>query len=241
MRCRSTSTKDRCGALPPHRALHHDDPAAHLRARRVPSSTSCRARSPGALVECGVWRGGSMMAVALTLLRLGVTDRDLYLFDTFEGMTEPGEEDVRRSGERAADMLAGSSRDSHDLGVRLTRRGARGRFERRIPGGADPFRTGPVEETLPGACTGANRPASARHGLVRVHQARARAPVPRVAPGGVLIIDDYAYWEGARRRSTSTSSEHVRVLLNRIDYTARIQVAVRPLGLLMRGASSRQR
>ncbi len=48
----------------------------------------------GAFVECGVWRGGSMMTVALTLLRLGVTDRELYLFDTFEGMPEPGEEDA---------------------------------------------------------------------------------------------------------------------------------------------------
>src|SRR5436190_1815330 len=51
---------------------------------------------PGALVECGVWRGGSMMAVALTLLRLGISDRDLYLFDTFAGMTAPSEEDVRQ-------------------------------------------------------------------------------------------------------------------------------------------------
>src|SRR5438309_2312465 len=53
-----------------------------------------RSDVPGAIGECGVWRGGSMMAVALTLLRLGVTDRDLYLFDTFRGMTPPGEADV---------------------------------------------------------------------------------------------------------------------------------------------------
>jgi O-methyltransferase len=47
----------------------------------------------GALVECGVWRGGSVMAMALTLLRLGAADRDLYLFDTFAGMPQPGERD----------------------------------------------------------------------------------------------------------------------------------------------------
>jgi O-methyltransferase len=40
----------------------------------------------GVVVECGVWRGGSMMAIALTLLRLGDQSRDLYLFDTFEWM-----------------------------------------------------------------------------------------------------------------------------------------------------------
>src|SRR5205085_5008388 len=48
---------------------------------------------PGAIVECGVWRGGSMMAAALTLRRLGATNRELFLFDTFAGMTPAGEED----------------------------------------------------------------------------------------------------------------------------------------------------
>src|SRR5262245_38973252 len=43
---------------------------------------------PGDIVECGVWKGGSMMAAALTLLNLGVK-RPLYLFDTFAGMTPP--------------------------------------------------------------------------------------------------------------------------------------------------------
>src|SRR5262249_7086515 len=48
----------------------------------------------GSFVECGVWRGGSMMAAALTLLRLGAADRDLHLFDTFAGMPKPEREDV---------------------------------------------------------------------------------------------------------------------------------------------------
>lgn len=61
---------------------------------------------PGAIVECGVWRGGSMLAVARTLLDLGRTDIDLYLFDTFVGMTEPTEKDVLWTGETASEMLA---------------------------------------------------------------------------------------------------------------------------------------
>ena len=52
----------------------------------------------GAVVESGVWRGGSMMAVARTLVGLGSTERDLYLFDTYEGMPEPTAKDVRWSG-----------------------------------------------------------------------------------------------------------------------------------------------
>ena len=40
-------------------------------------------RIPGDIVECGVWRGGSMMAAALTLRAAGDTERHLHLFDTF--------------------------------------------------------------------------------------------------------------------------------------------------------------
>src|ERR1043165_4055185 len=46
----------------------------------------------GDIVECGVWRGGSMAAVARTLVALRSFERRLYLFDTFEGMPPPGAE-----------------------------------------------------------------------------------------------------------------------------------------------------
>jgi len=52
-----------------------------------------RARIPGAFVECGVYRGGTAMAAALMFKHLG-EDRDLHLYDTFEGMPPPAERDV---------------------------------------------------------------------------------------------------------------------------------------------------
>jgi hypothetical protein len=56
-----------------------------------------RAAIRGAIVECGVWKGGSM-AAARTLLQLNDVSRDLCLFDTFRGMTEPTTVDVDYSG-----------------------------------------------------------------------------------------------------------------------------------------------
>src|SRR5229473_210554 len=47
----------------------------------------------GDIVECGVWKGGSMMAIAKILLLLNSKDRHLFLFDTFAGMTAPTEKD----------------------------------------------------------------------------------------------------------------------------------------------------
>ena len=47
----------------------------------------------GSFVECGVWKGGSMMAILRTLKNLEATDREIYLYDTFEGMPQPSEHD----------------------------------------------------------------------------------------------------------------------------------------------------
>src|SRR5437773_12338563 len=60
---------------------------------------------PGEIVECGVWKGGSMMAVARTLSELGAVGRKLYLFDTFTGMPEPQAVDRDYQGTPAARFL----------------------------------------------------------------------------------------------------------------------------------------
>ena len=185
------------------------------------------ARQPidGAIVECGVWRGGSMMAVALTLLRLGVTDRDLYLFDTFTGMTEPGEQDVKHTGESAADLLARAGLDSDDWAIATIDQVREAVLSVGYPEERIHFVAGRVEETLP-----AHAPAeiallrldtdwysSTKHELEHLY--------PRLARGGVLVVDDYAYWHGARRAVDEYIEEHdLALLLNRIDYTARIAV-----------------
>jgi O-methyltransferase len=183
------------------------------------------AEIPGTIVECGVWRGGSMMAVALTLLRLGVTDRDLYLFDTFEGMTEPGEEDVRHTGERAADLLTEESRDSHHWGHAPLDGVREALFSVGYPEARLHFVSGPVEETLPAQAPeeiallrlDTDWYASTKHELVHLF--------PRLAREGVLIVDDYGYWQGARRAVDEyIAANDARLLLNRIDYSGRIAV-----------------
>jgi len=180
---------------------------------------------PGALVECGVWRGGSMMAVALTLLRLGIRDRDLYLFDTFSGMTEPTDEDVERSGKRAADLLVEENRDSDVWAIASLDEVRGALFSVGYPQERIHFVQGPVEETLPTSAPDeiallrldTDWYSSTKHELVHLY--------PRLSSGGVLLLDDYGYWQGARRAVDEYISENdVHLLLNRIDNTARIAV-----------------
>jgi len=187
---------------------------------------------PGDFAECGVWRGGSVLAMLLTLRELGVEDRDVHLFDTFEGMTAPTEHDVspldppaaqtweqaQRSGERAWDELFAPAVFNFD-DVRRTVLGI-GYPEQRVH-----FVKGPVEQTLPGH-------APERLALLRLDtdwyestKAEMDPLYPRLADGGVLIVDDYGHWEGARRAVEEHFDAHGgALLLSRIDYTGRIGV-----------------
>lgn len=187
-----------------------------------------RHRIPGAVVECGVWRGGSMMAAARTLLEAGDGGRDLYLFDTFEGMTAPGTEDVAIDGVSAAELMERTAdRESADsVWCRAPLEGVR---QAMAGTGYDPARihyvAGRVEDTLPG-----NAPEQIA--LLRLDtdwyestRCEMQHLFPRLSVGGVLILDDYGHWLGARRAVDEYLSEHdVPLFLQKIDYTGRYAV-----------------
>ena len=185
-------------------------------------------RVPGDFVECGVWRGGSVMLIAHTLLRSGCTDRGLWLYDTFDGMTPPSAEDIQElSGRSASEILAGHARSGDDPFWGIAPRAAVEGHLRSTGYPVDRIRfiEGDVQTTIP-----AHGPeqiallrldtdwyASTRHELQHLY--------PRLATGGVLIVDDYGYWRGARQATDEfLASLPERPLLHRIDYTGRMCV-----------------
>ena len=67
----------------------------------------------GSLVECGVWRGGSSMAIALRLVQHKSLEEDIYLFDTFSGMVAPSSIDIdTQTGISASDLLSNAPANS---------------------------------------------------------------------------------------------------------------------------------
>ena len=104
----------------------------------------------GPVVECGVWRGGSMMAVARTLLETGAADRDLYLFDTYEGMSPPTEADRDLTGEAARKLLDSSSREDDEVWCYADTADVRRNVESTgYPKDLLHFVEGKVEDTIP--------------------------------------------------------------------------------------------
>ena len=186
-----------------------------------------RQRIPGDIVECGVWRGGSMVAAARMLIQLKETDRDLWLYDTFEGMTEPTEQDVDFSGQAAGQLLRQADpADAASIWCRSPLEGVRQALcETGYPSERQRFVPGRVEETL-------SQTVPERIALLRLDtdwyestRCELEQLYPRLAPGGVLIIDDYGHWQGCRRAVDEyLAQHHIPMLLGRIDYTGRIGI-----------------
>jgi O-methyltransferase len=182
---------------------------------------------PGDVVECGVWKGGSMMAVAHTLLRLDDKSRSLYLFDTFDGMTEPGENDISVTGQTAAQLLEQGNKEKDETvwcyaPIDQVRSAIHATG---YPTDKIHLVKGRVEDTVP--LNAPNEIAilrldtdwyeSTRHEMIHLF--------PRIAIGGVLIIDDYGWWEGARQAVDEyIEARKIQIFLNRIDYTGRLGI-----------------
>jgi len=187
---------------------------------------------PGDVVECGVWKGGSMVAIARTLLEQKSDVRRLYLFDTFNGMTAPtpADEDLRGANAQSLLEAAQDHKTSANIWAVAPLESVKGVMQ---VTGYDSQKVvyveGRVEDTIP-----AQAPSqiallrldtdwyeSTYHELVHLF--------PRLSVGGVLLLDDYGHWQGARRAVDQYLAENkVRVLLNRIDYTGRICVKLDP-------------
>ena len=186
---------------------------------------------PGDFVECGVWRGGSVMAMAMELRRLGVSDRRLWLYDTFAGMTAPTDQDVEAvSGLAAAAMLQSTpvgdgnnvwcvaGRSDVEANVRSTE----------YPFEQFTFVEGDVAQTLK-----ASTPDSIS--LLRLDTdwfestgACLEVLYPRLVIGGVCILDDYGHWQGARKAVDDYFGKvgH-RPFMHPIDFSGRIFIKTR--------------
>lgn len=216
------STRDLCRAVRPFTMTSPE----RLFALREGIKHVVRHKIPGGIVECGVWRGGSMMAAAKTLKELGDTNRNLYLFDTFEGMPAPGEQDVSLQDESAEELLSKSDKESSAIWAYSTLEEVkRNLLSTEYPQNRLFFIKGKVEETIPESAPSqiaflrldTDWYESTYHELVHLY--------PRLSYGGVLIVDDYGHWKGAREAVDQYFEENaLRLLLNRIDYTCRVCV-----------------
>ena len=183
-------------------------------------------RIPGDMCECGVWRGGSMMVVAKTLVHLGDTSRTLYLYDTFEGMSAPTAADETHKGKTAESILANTPKGSgywcyaglDEVRANLLSTG--------YPAEKIQFVKGKVEDTIPGTLPAplsllrldTDWYESTLHELVHLY--------PLLNSRGVMVLDDYGYWKGTKKAVDEYFEKHGPVFLQLIDHAGRTVLKV---------------
>lgn len=180
----------------------------------------------GDFVECGVWKGGSAMVIAHTLLKLNTTDRKIYLYDTFEGMSEPEDMDVDIANRKAGDLMdIDKEKLTHAWAFSPEEEVKNNVFSAGYEKENIVFVRGKVEDTIPSIIPekisllrlDTDWYASTQHELEHLY--------PRLSSHGILIIDDYGHWAGARKAVDEYFDVHKGfIFLNRIDYTGRILV-----------------
>lgn len=186
---------------------------------------------PGDLVECGVWRGGSVMAMAHRLQAHGEYSRELWLYDTYEGMTDPSEFDIEATTGTTAKALLSSTpiadgdnvwciASLDDVTANIASTG--------YPLSHVHFVKGDVVSTL-------QQTIPDRIALLRLDtdwyastKVSLEVLYPRMSPGAVCILDDYGHWMGARKAVDDYfEKQGFRPFMHPIDFSGRVFLKTR--------------
>jgi hypothetical protein len=182
----------------------------------------------GDFVECGVWKGGSAMVIALTLLEMGESNRRIFLYDTFEGMSKPTNADYLISDKTAHaeyEWLKKSRQDHSEWAFSPINEVKVNLFSTGYPEDNLVFIKGKVEDTIPKTMPSkiallrldTDWYESTKHELIHLY--------PLLVQNGVLILDDYGHWAGAKKAVDEyLTAKRVSILLNRVDKDGRIGV-----------------
>lgn len=182
---------------------------------------------PGDLVECGVWRGGSIMVMAYALLKKGDVSRRLYLYDTFTGMPRPSGTDLALpDSSRVLETWSTRQRKDHnEWAFSSLSEVKKNVFSTGYPPGQIEFVKGKVEDTIPNTVP-------ERISLLRLdtdwyestkHELKHLFPL--MQKKGVVIIDDYGSWGGSKAAVDDFLMDNRNPLfLAPLDLEARIAV-----------------
>lgn len=180
----------------------------------------------GDFVECGVWRGGSSMLIAKMLFNRNINNRKIYLYDTFEGMSEPTNLDITIDNDDAKVMLKRNvnNREESVWCLADLTDVKRNLKSTEFPESNLVYIKGKVEDTLP------TKIPNGKISLLRLDtdwyestKHELNILFPMLTENGVLIVDDYGYWKGCRQAVDEYfETNNFPVLMNRIDSTGRI-------------------
>ena len=181
----------------------------------------------GDFVECGVWRGGNLILFQKFIEKYNL-NKKIYAYDTFEGMSEPEKIDETFKGESSLYLLnklkkKKVNRKENILIADCSLEQVEQNFKKftnknnLISIKGDVEKTLNVKENLP------NKISILRLDTDWYSSTKKELEIlfPLLEKNGVLIIDDYGFWKGARK-AVDEYFENKNVTIFKIDFTGRM-------------------
>jgi hypothetical protein len=150
---------------------------------------------PGDFVEIGVWRGGAIMIMLYKLLQLGVQDRHIHLYDTFSGTTEASVEDTCIDGRCATDPAVFETvkcEAEYDLVYKNIQSVG-------YPMDRIHFHIGDIRNVAVSDIPDIISLLRLDNDWYELYAFELPLFEPRVSYGGIVIIDDYGWWNGCKK------------------------------------------
>ena len=183
----------------------------------------------GDFVECGVWKGGNLILNAKFMELYKIDNKKIYGYDTFEGMSEPNEYDINVDNEIAAELMSNEKKienndkkniwcySSYDYVLKSFNENTNFNLLNLIKG--DVAVTLREKENIPKKIS-----------LLRLDtdfydstKIELEELYPLLSKNGILIIDDYGHWKGAKKAVDEYfKSKNYFPFLNEVDYSCRL-------------------
>ena len=178
---------------------------------------------PGDFVDCGVWRGGNVILAAKIFQYYGCDNR-VWAFDTFEGMTKPEIIDFSSYEGPALETWGSFTAVGETWLESKLPEVIQNFLDFKIDLNLVEFVRGKVEDTL----LGPNVPEEIS--ILRLDtdwysstKVELEVLFPLVKNGGIIMFDDYGYWEG-HAKAIDESFQGSRPFLFRIDDICRLMI-----------------
>ena len=180
----------------------------------------------GDIVECGVWKGGNLIISEMLVEKFNL-NKKIYGYDTFKGMTKPGDLDIDRvSGELAEVKWKRCDKEAYNTWCYASIEEVRTNIQNHVMNTDNvQLIMGKVEDTL---LKRENFPESIS--ILRLDtdwyestKIELEVLYPRLVKGGILIVDDYGLWNGSRR-AVDEYFKDSNVWLDYIDEDCRLLI-----------------
>lgn len=182
----------------------------------------------GDFVECGVWRGGNLILFQKMIEKLNLSNKKIFAYDTYSGMSHPGQSDLNINNEKAEEIIKklekkGVDPEKNIIFAKCELENVKKNFQANTSKNNNLICIkGKVEDTLKIKNNLPNKISLLRLDTDWYESTKIELEVlfPLLSKNGILIIDDYGYWKGSKK-AVDEYFKDKKINLFKIDFTSR--------------------